>query len=810
MSKISFLLTSAFLTTLAFAGTGPAHFRFEHTAGGYSAVNRNLQMHFTGDHSDFIYQGSRLRLSLANEGPVLGSSMEGPRVRFRHGRVTEWFVNGEAGLEQGFTVASRQATGKLSLTIDISGDLLPALSGPEIVFRSAGSDRLRYAGLKSWDRNGRVLPSRVTLDGRQLRIEVDDAAASYPVTVDPVIRQMVLVGADTQSGDSAGSSVALSSDGTTALVGAPHKNNNNGVVYVFVRSGNAWTQQAELSNGDTTADYFGNSVALSADGNTALVGANAAPGVPLCVFTRSGNTWSAPVGIPNPDLQFPLFGYSVALSADGKTALIGQPGLTAYVFTLQNGAWTQQQNLLTSNFAVALYGDAVALSGDGNTALVGDYGTNGVGAVAVFARSGGTWTEQTPLTSLSPAFEGEFGSSVALNGDGTTALVGAPGYSQGAVFVYARGANAWTQQQEITGDGVGSSVAVSGDGNLALLGAPSEGAAYPFTRSGSVWTKADQLSTGADSAAYDFGYSVALSSNGNIALPGAIHANTGTGAAYPFALTDVSLNSMPVGQSFTLAGTGCLSGTFSTPYSGYWSVPCSVQWLSPDLSGMQYAFQNWSDGYPDSLRTIDPVSLTATNLTTYTADFEIQYQLTTISSPGTGGQISPATGTWYTPGSKASVVATPNPGYIFTGFSGALSGETSPQILAMNGPNTVTANFIAMPASAESVVITGKSGPANARQWTINVANSGPGAAYAAQLVGLIFTQTYGTACTPLRDSPVLPVALGDIASGANAQVVATLDFSSCASSARFSVAIMYVADGGSAGGTTQLTNQLQ
>jgi hypothetical protein len=789
-------------------------YRVERGGAGYSVINRNLQVRFTGDHSDFLYKGSRLRLSLANEGPVLGSSMEGPRVSFRHGRVTEWFVNGEAGLEQGFTVASRQATGKLSLTLDTGGDLLPALSGPEIVFRSAGSDRLRYAGLKSWDRNGRVLPSRVTLDGRQLRIEVDDAAASYPIIVDPIIQQTVLVRTGAVSGDFAGNSVALSSDGTTALVGASGENCDTGAAYVFVRSGNAWTQQAAFTNGDTTRDYFGHSVALSADGNTALVGANGAPGVAACVFTRSGNTWSAAVKIPNPTTQYDGFGYSVALSGDGKTALIGLIGATAYVFTLQNGAWTEQQNLLTSKFTVADYGDAVALSGDGNTALVADYVANGNGEVAVFTRSGGTWTEHSPLSGQSDFF----GFSVALNGDGTTALVGCDPFPTGAVFVYTALGNVWTQQQEITSsfssDNFGDSVALSGDGNLALVGAGYRnpgGAADLFTRSGGVWTKAAELTAAVEGSADAFGSSVALSSNGNIALSGAIGANGDTGAAYPFALTDVSLDSMPVGRSFTLTGTGCLPGSFSTPYTGYWSVPCSVQWVSPDLntSGTQYIFQNWSDGETENPRTLSPLSLTDTSLYPYTANFLTEYQLTTIDSPGAGGQLSPATGTWYVAGSDAPVVASTNPGYVFTGFTGALSGETSPQLLAMNSPNTVTANFTALPASAESAAITAKSGAASARQWTINVTNSGPGTAYAAQLVGLVFTQTYGTACTPLRDS-LLPMSLGEIASGASAQAVVTLDFSSCASTARFSVAIIYVANGGSAGGTMQLANQLQ
>jgi hypothetical protein len=128
----------------------------------------------------------------------------------------------------------------------------------------------------------------------------------------------------------------------------------------------------------------------------------------------------------------------------------------------------------------------------------------------------------------------------------------------------------------------------------------------------------------------------------------------------------------------------------------------------------------------------------------------------------------------------------------------------------MNGPQTVTGSFAPTPTAAESGTISAKSGPANARQWTINITHTGPGTAYNAQLVGLMLTQTFGTACTPVRDSPLLPVSLGDLASGASAQTAVTLDFSSCPANARFTVAVGYVANGGSSMTVTQLVNQFQ
>jgi hypothetical protein len=94
-------------------------------------------------------------------------------------------------------------------------------------------------------------------------------------------------------------------------------------------------------------------------------------------------------------------GGSVALSADGNTAIVGGNsdnggnGGAAWVFTRSGGVWTQQGNKLVGTGAVgqATQGNSVALSADGNTAIVGGPNDNGsTGAVWVFTRSGGVWT----------------------------------------------------------------------------------------------------------------------------------------------------------------------------------------------------------------------------------------------------------------------------------------------------------------------------------------------------------------------------------------------------------------------------------
>ena len=189
--------------------------------------------------------------------------------------------------------------------------------------------------------------------------------------------------------------MALSGDGSTALVGAPHKNSLSGAAYVFLRSGTSWSQQAELTASDgAPGDQF-SAVALSGDGSTALVGApfkNSSTGAAY-VFVRSGTTWSQQAELTASDAAAgDLFGYSVGLTGDGSTALAGARGKNsgtgaAYVFLRSGTTWSQQQELTASDAAAGdFFGFSVALSGDGSTALVGaQFKNSGAGAAYVFS-----------------------------------------------------------------------------------------------------------------------------------------------------------------------------------------------------------------------------------------------------------------------------------------------------------------------------------------------------------------------------------------------------------------------------------------
>jgi hypothetical protein len=133
------------------------------------------------------------------------------------------------------------------------------------------------------------------------------------------------------------------------------------------------------------------------------------------------------------------------------------------------------------------------------------------------------------------------------------------------------------------------------------------------------------------------------------------------------------------------------------------TAPCTFQWTAgtnhtiatttPQSggTGTQYVSASWSDGGALSH------SITASaSPATYTASFTTQYYLTTAASPPAGGTISPASG-WYNSGAVATVAATANTGYVFSGFTGALTGTTTPQNLTMNAPKNVTASFVPAP-----------------------------------------------------------------------------------------------------------------
>jgi hypothetical protein len=403
----------------------------------------------------------------------------------------------------------------------------------------------------------------------------------------PALRPSVTVTVPPGARASLGWAVALSANGTTAVVG-----DGEGPVWVFARSGSGWTEQAQLTNPVPIAgEGFGCSVAVSADGNVVLVGEpgrtpttilHAAPGA-AWVFTRQGQTWNlqarlTPADETNPGSKGCVtrqggywngFGFSVALSADGNTALVGDGADNldrgaAWVFTRNGTSWTQEGPKLIATGERpkpqfrglpvengGQFGTNVALSADGDTALItspvsGSACTSGSteGQAWIFIRAAGSWQQSQELVATTRRrCEGSLSGGVALSGDGKTAVIGQPGYNRAWVFV--RSGSGWSRQgrplvpesearfpfatyppgrfgEMVALDAVGGTALVSGlphndCGKYFDGGCGNPGAVWTFSRIGGSWVRRGGKVAGQG----EFGSSVALSPDGDSALIGA-------------------------------------------------------------------------------------------------------------------------------------------------------------------------------------------------------------------------------------------------------------------------------------------------
>lgn len=367
-----------------------------------------------------------------------------------------------------------------------------------------------------------------------------------------------------------GSAVAL--DGTTAVVGGVESGAGDGsypagpgVAFVFAKEAGGWIQTAELRADDGAAsDFFGFSIAVS--GDTAVVGAPAASvgGVAgrgaAYVFHREGGSWTQVAKLSADDgVGGDRFSNSVAI--DGDTIVVGANGSTVdgrfgqgalYVFSDDGGGWTQTGKLTAADgvaldqigFSVALHGD-VLISGAPNA--VGNDGSTKTGAVYVFERSAGVWSQTHRLAPDGGSEADGFGVSVAF--DDRHGVFGAPFADTflGAAYVFDRNGPDWTQAQRLTPQDVvpndvmwATTVGVSGDHLIVTEPAydNSLGRADVYRRGADGWTL-ERIVTASDadpdaSFADFFGLSSAI--DGGTILVGQPYSTIGSnlyqGAAY--------------------------------------------------------------------------------------------------------------------------------------------------------------------------------------------------------------------------------------------------------------------------------------
>lgn len=373
---------------------------------------------------------------------------------------------------------------------------------------TGAGDQFGYAMAMSGDGNTLAIgapneSSNATgVDGVQDNNQAPESGAVYVFTRDGEhwVPQAYLKASNAGAFDQFGFSLSLSHDGNVLAVGAFAEGSastgvdgdqdddsarNAGAVYVFTRSGAAWSQQAYLKASNVRRDYdmyFGWSVSLSSDGATLAVGARGEDGDPAAGGNQSDNSISN-VG-------------------------------AVYVFARADASWEQRAYLKAAIAANHdAFGSSLALSADGHTLAVGAYSENGdssgittpspakfigdSGAVYVFRRFGATWRQDAYIKASIPGVRDTFGWSVALSGDGCRLLVGArheqsdaTGFNgneasnlsdkSGASYLYARSNGVWSRKAYIkasntgVGDEFGISVALSADGGSFAIGAHGE------------------------------------------------------------------------------------------------------------------------------------------------------------------------------------------------------------------------------------------------------------------------------------------------------------------------------------------------
>jgi hypothetical protein len=386
-----------------------------------------------------------------------------------------------------------------------------------------------------------------------------------------------LLASDAESQAKFGRSVSISNNGTIAIVGSSNEDTSGtdaGAAYIYTRSGTSWTQQSKLQASDKASyDYFGYSVSIDSDGDTAIVGAygedtGGAHSGSAYIFTRSGSTWTQQAKIQASDAQADdYFGISVSISGDGNTAIVSARNEdttasnagSAYIYTRSGSTWSQQAKIQASDAqANDNFGYSVDISNDGDTVIVGAYredtGGTDAGSAYIYTRSGSTWSQQAKIQASFGGSEDRFGYSVSIDSDGDTAIVSAiyedtGGASAGSAYIFTRSGTSWGQQAQIqptnvsSSDQFGRSVSISGDGNTVIGSSPIEdtgftnaGAVYIFTRSGSTWTQQAKIQAYDAQASGWFGNYVDISNDGNTVIIGADNTDSGSiseaGAAY--------------------------------------------------------------------------------------------------------------------------------------------------------------------------------------------------------------------------------------------------------------------------------------
>lgn len=376
----------------------------------------------------------------------------------------------------------------------------------------------------------------------------------------PRSETQLLKAADEAQYDEFGSSVSLSADGLTMAVGAMYDDDpmvNAGSVYVFEYENSVFVQKTKLTIGNATAeDLFGSVVKISGDGNTIFVSALgedtiASNAGAVYVFVRSGNSWTQQSMLTAADADVDAsFGFSLDCSHDGNRVIIGidQSGIigAAYIFHRTGSTWSQQAKIVPSDGANDdQFGYAVAMSYDGTKAAISSpkHNSSMRGAVYYLTYSvADGWVNRFKLTPPSGGSYNNcfFGEGLNASSDFSYMVVGAPGKDtgKGEALLYVRSSYIWSLVTTLLpADYSGNSdfgyvVDINDLGDCITVSSTIDhGAVYVFVKLNETWSQQEKLVGTNTSTSTYFGVSHSLSSDGERLVTGTDNIVTGLTSA---------------------------------------------------------------------------------------------------------------------------------------------------------------------------------------------------------------------------------------------------------------------------------------
>ena len=373
----------------------------------WQQLGLNIDGEATGD-----YSGGSISLSADGQTLAIGAEWNnnGNGDYSGHTRIYRW--TGSAWNQLGFDIDGEAAGDRAGSSVSLSGDGQILAIGAE--YNNGSGENSGHTRVYQWTDSA----------WSQLGEDIDGEA----------------------EGDKAGSSVSLSGDGQTLAVGA-HANDGNGSdsghTRIYRWTGSTWSQLGEDIDGEAAADWSGQAVALSADGQTVAIGAkgndeNGQESGHTRVFRWTGSEWSQLGADIDGEDTDDVSGYSVSLSADGQEVVIGAPEFSydsandanagrTRIYRWSGTAWLQLGEDINGDAAFYTSGSSVSLSANSQIVAIGDPSNQGnAGHARIYRWTGTAWSQ------LGSDLDGEAandytGSSIFLSADGQTVAIGSYG-----------------------------------------------------------------------------------------------------------------------------------------------------------------------------------------------------------------------------------------------------------------------------------------------------------------------------------------------------------------------------------------------